>query len=221
MVSIVRWIAFGGSVFAGRAELQEGSNRRASCEPRRMRATRAVIRMVMCVLASLLSARAQETVSAEYQSKANFIAQFPNFIEWPETAFASPQAPFNVCVLGDYPFGTALAEATRRETFHNRKMGVRRARGIADVRGCQILFVSRSESSRYQPVLAAVHNAGVLTVGETPEFLGAGGAVSFSYDQRGLQFEVNLSATKDARLAMSSRLLSLARRVVNRVEATG
>src|ERR1035438_8916413 len=147
--------------------------------------------MVMCVLVSLTSTGAQGTTSAEYQIKANFLSQFPNFIEWPETAFPSPQALFAVCVIGDFSFGTALAEATQHEAFHNRKISVRRVRKIADMRGCQILFVSRSESSRYAPVLAAVRNSEVLTVGETPEFLVTGGAINFFYDQHGLQFEVN------------------------------
>jgi hypothetical protein len=180
-----------------------------------MRAVSAVVWAVM----SVAGASGQTSASGEYQSKANFISQFPNFIEWPDTAFASPRVPFSVCVFGDFSFGTALAEATRRETFHNRKIDVRWVRKVAHVRGCQILFVSRSESRRYAQVLAAVHNEEILTVGETPEFLGAGGAISFSYDKETLQFEVNLDATKDARLGMSSRLLALARRVVNRPKA--
>jgi YfiR/HmsC-like len=177
------------------------------------------MRAGMCALLSAMSIGAQGTASPEYQSKAKSLSQFPNFIEWPETAFATPQAPFAVCVWGDFSFGAALAEATQRETFHNRKIEVRWLRKIADAHACQILFVSRSESSRYAAVLAAVHNAEVLTVGETPEFLAAGGAINFFYDQNRLQFEVNLTAATDARLVMSSQLLSLARRVVHRGEA--
>jgi hypothetical protein len=42
--------------------------------------------------------------------------------------------------------------------------------------------------------------------------------MSFSYPNESLQFEVNLLAATDAHLRMSSRLLALARRVVNKPE---
>jgi hypothetical protein len=59
----------------------------------------------------------------------------------------------------------------------------------------------------------------VLTVGETPEFLAAGGILSFSSQQGAIQFDVNLEAANKARLKISSRLLALARHIVNDAEA--
>jgi hypothetical protein len=161
----------------------------------------------------------QETVSSEYQSKAAFLSQFPNFIEWPDGVFSGPQSPFAICVFGNFSFGTTLAEATRSEMFHGRRLEVRWIRKIPEVRKCQILFVSRSEATRYVQVLAAVANERVLTVGETADFLKVGGAVCFSFERETLQFEVNLAAASGAGLKVSSRLLSLARRVVSSPEA--
>jgi hypothetical protein len=166
-----------------------------------------------------VSIAAQSLGSAEYHSKATFLSQFPNFIEWPESAFATAKNPFLICVFGDFAFGTSLAEATRGETFHGRKLEVRWVRKITEVRVCQILFVSQSEAGRYAPVLAAAGKGQILTVGETPDFLEAGGAVGFSFEQEALRFEVNLAAASGAGLKMSSRLLALARRVVNLPEA--
>jgi hypothetical protein len=42
--------------------------------------------------------KAQSSVAAEYRTKASFLATFPSFIEWPESAFSSAEAPFVVCV---------------------------------------------------------------------------------------------------------------------------
>jgi YfiR/HmsC-like len=162
----------------------------------------------------------QQSASVEYQDKATFLSQFPNFIEWPEGTFPAAKSSFLICVFGDFSFGTSLAEATHSETFHGRKVEVRWVRKIAEIRGCQILFVSRSETQRYTQVLGATANAQVLTVGETADFLKAGGAVCFSFDGETLQFEVNLAAASGAGLKMSSRLLALARRVVNVPEPT-
>jgi hypothetical protein len=57
--------------------------------------------------------------------------------------------------------------------------------------------------------------ASVLTRGETPDFVAAGGMLTMLLGSgTNVQFEVNLDATDKARLKISARLLSLARRVV-------
>jgi hypothetical protein len=173
----------------------------------------------MRVVACAVTIQAQSSASTEYQDKATFLSQFPNFIEWPDNVFSTARSPFYICVFGDFKFGTSLAEATRGETFHGRKIEVRWLRKMPEVRTCQILFISRSEADRYGQVLAATANTQVLTVGETSDFLKAGGAVGFSFDQETLRFEVNLAAASGAGLKVSSRLLALARRVVNLPEA--
>jgi hypothetical protein len=165
-----------------------------------------------------LGGGAQYEEAGGYPHKATFLAQFPNFIEWPDSAFAGPKSSFLICVFGDFNFGTSLAQATAKSSFHGRKLEVRWVRKMPDVRACQILFVSQSEVGRYGQVLGAARNAGILTVGETPHFLEAGGAICFSYDADILRFEVNLAATKEAGLTISARLLALAKRVWERPE---
>lgn len=161
-----------------------------------------------------------QAVPAEYRAKARFLTTFPSFIDWPENAFLSPQAPFLVCVLGDYRFGTALAESAQSASPHGRRVEVRWVRRDREARNCQILFVGESEAKKYAGILQAIHGRGILTVGETTDFLSAGGMLSFSFQNGTLQFDVNLAATNQARLRVSSRLLVLARRVLNNPEST-
>lgn len=160
------------------------------------------------------SAAAQNSLPREFRSKANFLTNFPSFVEWPESTFASPQAPVTICVSGDFSFGTVLAEAARGASPHGRRIEIRWARKNEDLRTCQIIFVSRSESKRYSKLLEAISRDGVLTVGESPDFLAAGGMITFDFQGEILQFEVNLQAAQSAHLKISSRLLALARRVV-------
>jgi hypothetical protein len=159
---------------------------------------------------------AQESTVAEYRSKAHFLATFPSFVDWPESVFPSTESPFLICVRGDFSFGTSLAERTRGASPHGRRVDVKWVHKDQELRGCHVLFVSRSESKHYAKLLQAVEGAGVLTVGETPDFLAAGGIISFAVEREALQFEINLVAADNARLKISSRLLVLARRVVNR-----
>ena len=166
-----------------------------------------------------LALTAQTSTSAEYLAKANFLATFPSFIDWPDSAFLSPQASIVLCVRGDFAFGTSLAVLTRGISVHGRSLEVRWVRKDADLRSCHIVFVSRSESKRYGKLLQFLDGASILTVGETPDFLAAGGAVAFSLRGETLQFEVNLPQANRSHLRISSQLLALARRVVTSVEA--
>lgn len=175
--------------------------------------------IILILLLGPCALNAQTTVAPEYRTKASFLATFPSFIDWPDTAFSSVQAPFLVCVLGDYRFGTVLAELSRTTSPHGRRVEVRWVHKDQELHSCHILFVSYSEAKRYAKVLQIVQGTGVLTVGETPDFLAAGGMLSFSFQNDSLQFEVNLAATNEAHLRVSSRLLALARRVVNNPES--
>ena len=104
-------------------------------------------------------------------------------------------------------------------TVHSRRIEIRWVRKEQELHSCQILFVSRSEQKRYSRVLDVVRGQSVLTVGETPEFLDAGGIVNFTMQQEALQFDVNLEGANKVHLRISSQMLALARRVVNKTEA--
>ena len=161
----------------------------------------------------------QGDTGTEYRNKANFLVRFLDFVEWPDSAFLSSQAPFVVCVRGDFLFGTSLAEIARGSSPQGKHVDVRWIHEDQKLRGCHIVFVSRSESKRYAKILQAVAGADVLTIGETPDFLNAGGAMSFTGQSnaagnQALQFEVNLEAATSAHLRISSKLLAVARRVV-------
>jgi hypothetical protein len=174
--------------------------------------------MTLSFLFLPLPIQAQTPPLPEYHAKAHFLSKFPIFVEWPEDALPIAHAPFLICVFGDFSFGTLLAEKTRGTAIHKRRVEIRWVRKHQELQPCQILFVSRSEQKRYSQVLEAVRGQGVLTVGETAEFLDAGGIVSFTMQQEVLHFDVNLDGASKARLKISSQMLALARRVVNTPE---
>lgn len=165
-------------------------------------------------LPGLFSTSAQQFGKSEYREKANFLAAFPKFIDWPSEAFRSQEAPISICVFGDFNFGTSLAENTRGITIRGRRLEVRWLREPQLLRTCHILFVSHSEAKQYAKILKVIEGANVLTVGETPDFLARGGAIGFLFEEDRLEFEVNIDAATDAHLRISSNMLALARHVI-------
>ena len=178
----------------------------------------------LAILAAFLLANpsrvaAGQLAQNEYRLKANFLAMSPSFVEWPVDAVTSSRGTFALCVYGDFFFGTTLAEMARASKVQGRRIEVKWIKKEGDLRACNLLFVSRSEQKHYESVTQAVRGTSILTIGETPEFLDAGGMVSLVMEGSKLQFDVNLGAAERAHLKMSSRLLALARHVIGTAQA--
>lgn len=166
-----------------------------------------------------LSVMAAPQHSEEYQAKAKFLANAPSFVEWPASAFQTSGASLLICVHGDFPFGTTLAELTRGSLVRGRRLEIKWVRAEQDLPSCRVVFVTRSAAKRYARVLQVLKDSGSLTIGEDPEFLKTGGMVSLVPSERGLTFDVNLDAVHESGLKISSQLLSLARHVFRGTES--
>src|SRR5438270_3858497 len=110
--------------------------------------------LLACLSAWLaLPSSAQQSTAPEYRSKANFLATFPSFVDWPNAAFSSEQSPFVICVRGDFSFVTSLAALARSSSPHGRRVEVGWVHKDMELRNCQIVFISRSEAKRYPKLL--------------------------------------------------------------------
>lgn len=149
----------------------------------------------------------------EYEVKAAFLLNFARFVEWPAD---KASGPFVVAVLGHDPFGPALDRAFEGSGIAGRPWEVRRAARLEDVARSQILFVSRSEESRLEAILAALRVTPVLTVSDIPGFAERRGMIGFRVEERRVRFDINPVPASESRLRISSQLLKLARIVSSR-----
>jgi len=153
---------------------------------------------------------AQSKATNEYEIKAAFLYDFAKFVEWPSSAFSDPKQPFGICVFGRDPFGHALEDALLDKTIGDHPVILGRAKQISDLVGCQIVFISGTESPRLPEILSRSRRHGALLVGETEGFAAAGGVVQFVLDQNRVRFAINPDAADRAGLKISSKLLALA-----------
>lgn len=149
--------------------------------------------------------------SREYQVKAAFIYNFTQFVEWPADSFADADAPLIVAVVGDDPFGGALQQAFAGKLVGTRRVVVRNLATVDQIGPCQLLFVPASQAASLPTILKRLNGAPTLTVGESDGFTADGGGICFYTENNKLRFEVNLDASEQARLKISSKLLKLAR----------
>jgi hypothetical protein len=177
-----------------------------------LRTTRIRLALLLALLASvpLQLAQPQLATRQEYALKAVFLYNFCRFIEWPDQAFATPDAPIVIGVIGQDPFGLLLEETVRGERLRGRTIVIERYRRAADARDAHLLFVSGSESGRTGEILAAVAGRSIVTVGETEEFLDRGGMIALTAAQDRVRLRINPNRLRAESLVASSKLLRVA-----------
>jgi len=153
---------------------------------------------------------AQEVSPSEYQIKAAFLYNFAKFVEWPTQAFAGPDSPIVIGVLGKNVFGDNLARTIRNKVINDHPFEFKEYRSVKEATNCHILFISASEKEHLPKILKALRGASVLTVSETDQFIEMGGMINFVIEDNRIHFQINDDAARRAGLKISSKLLSLA-----------
>jgi hypothetical protein len=172
----------------------------------------------LAVLVSLLwggERMGAQSTDQEYQVKAAFLFHFTQLVDWPDDALAGSSDSVFLCTLEPDPFQGALEGIVAGKAIGNRILKVRHLKRPEELAGCQVLFLGKAQGKRIPGLLADLHSTPVLTVGETPGFLEAGGMIGFVLEENKVRFRINLEAAKSARLKIGSRLLILAQAVIS------
>lgn len=166
-----------------------------------------------CALALALllpaPAQAQAQSAAEFAAKAAFIYNIALF-----STFPNPDAPLvKLCILGRDPFGKLLAALEGKPLGEARMtIGYPRSGGEA-LKQCQIVFVSASENDSVALLAQSAHQQGVLTVSDAKGAARLGIMVELDVEDKRIAFEFNAEAARAAHIALSSKVLRLARAV--------
>jgi len=161
-----------------------------------------VIWALGCLLFSQLPYAQDSTV--EYKVKAAYIYNFTKFVTWVDDSSET----FNLCILGDDPFGDLIDPIEQRSVM-GRPIKLFRLDSLKSIKinpHCHILFVSSSIEGA--PAAKDVDNT--LVVGESKGFINGGGMVGFDNAQGKIKFQINLNAIKQSGLKVSAKLLEVA-----------
>lgn len=161
---------------------------------------------------STLNAQAAE--ASEDKVKAVYLYKFLSYVEWPESAFAGPSAPYQIGVLGDDPVASELSRITVGKTVNNRPITSRRIAYGEPLADIQVLFIGRGERARQTGLLRQLRSRPVLTVTETDGALDEGSILNFRVADSRMRFEASVDAAEQAGLKLNARLLGVAVNVV-------
>ena len=160
----------------------------------------------LLLLVSLLLSQSSWAGSiSEYEMKATYLYNFAVFTEWPKNEGDT----FNLCILGQDNFGTAL-NRIEGKMVHGRRLFVARLNSLSAIRRCDLLYITDRESNRLGSIFSELGDTPVLTVSEAGGS-NASAAISLALEGQRLVFDINVLRARNARLSISSKLLQLAR----------
>lgn len=174
------------------------------------------MRAGVCLVAALAlpGTPASQTAQPEYEIKARFLLQFPEFISWPPgCGLRDPSQPFIILVLGDSPFGSALDQAAAGRKVQGHPVEIRYSSDLAAIEGCHMVFICASEKRRLDTILTRTAARPVLTVADTEGAAGRGAMINLVIESNLPRFNINRASARVAGLSLSAQLLGLARKV--------
>lgn len=163
-------------------------------------------------LAHLAPAFAQDEL--ETAIKATYLYKFAPFVEWPEQSGAGdldqPET-FDICVVGDDPFGDVLDEAVADQRVRSQPVRIRRFPTVkGGAAGCEIMYVAGSEIQSVDEALAEVASRPTLTITDGDRASKSHGIIHFVEQGGRIRFRIDDVMAGESGLVISSKLLDLA-----------
>jgi hypothetical protein len=155
----------------------------------------------------------------EARVKAEFLERFCRFVDWPAAAFAAPDDPFELTVLGQGSVFPFLEQVARSQTVKNRRLQVHRVDRPEQVALAHVVWISADAMASLDAVLDRTRGRPILTVSDTPGAAERGVLINLRRDGPYVRFDINLAEVQASGLRFSSKLLRLGRIVGPDVEA--
>lgn len=150
---------------------------------------------------------ASDDYSVEYKIKAGYLYNFTKFVTWPE----DKDKNFNLCILGDDPFGDLINPIEQRSAF-GRSIKLFRLDSLEKGLHCHLLFASSSINTNLfkKNILITQDFDKTLTVGDGKGFASQGGMIGFVNRDGKIKLQINLAAIRQSGLKVSAKLLEVA-----------
>ncbi len=156
---------------------------------------------------------AQPLTAGEDEVKAAFLYRFGSFVEWPPEAFPDDAGPFVMAIAGADAVATHLETLTAERTMNGRVVVVRRIERGEDVGQAHVLFIGSDARRALGSLVTAVVGSPVLVVSEIEDGVSQGSMIDLVVESDRVRFDVAPDSAVAQGLKISSRVLSIARRV--------
>ncbi|MBI4984377.1 MAG: YfiR family protein [Rhodocyclales bacterium] len=167
--------------------------------------------LVALALLGTDAAQAVPELAAAAQVKAAVIYNLLLFIDWPRESAADD---FRLCLFEGGALAAAL-ETFADKPIHGRRLALRLVGNAPDdLRACSATAVEGGNPAALARAGAAAKTQPLLVIGEGTTAIDRGAMIGLATAGSRIVFDIDLAALRRARLGASSKLLRLARQVV-------
>lgn len=149
----------------------------------------------------------------ETSIKAEFIYQFLSYVEWPEGKLAQ-ETPITIGVLGAEQIARELRQIAAEHTVDGHPVQVKVLTRNTPLDGVHVLFIGAAAAKTQSDLASKALAGSVVTVTENNDTTPEGCVINLVMVEGRVRFDVSLPAAQRAGVKLSSRLLSVARVVV-------
>lgn len=165
------------------------------------------------VLAVLFPVSLQAQQTRETSVKAAVLYNLMLFIHWPESALAEARY-FRICLLDDKGLASALQTYEGRKV-HGLPLQIQQSTGTPDdLRSCHAVMVELGNPTALARTAIIARTQPLLVVAEGAGVVDKGAMVGLNTDSGRVTFDIDLMALRRSHLNASSKLLNLAKRVI-------
>ena len=148
----------------------------------------------------------------EGESKAVFLSRIRHYTKWPEEKTAIDSAKFVIGIFGENrELEDLLRKLVKAQSPDGSAPTVKRVDAADDVKKCHVVFISRNETAHWLEVSKGLSATGILTVGESKDFVDQGLILNIIPAKQQVKLEISLKNAKGAGVSFEPTLLRLAR----------
>ncbi len=163
------------------------------------------------VVFSTLCTYAQDTKHTEYQIKSAFIYNFAKFVYWPDESDGNT---LTLYVIGKASFCKDL-DTIEGKIIRGKTLQIKRIKSLRNIKDGDLLFITSAEKHNLENIINSIRSLSILTIGDTEGFAERGVMINLYIEEERVCFEINVEASSQAGLEISSKLLKLARIVTS------
>ena len=178
------------------------------------RYTISATRRLLCLLLLIsmfmsLPLNLQAQMLNEDTLKANYLIGFVDFLHWDR----EDKNPIVIGLIGDSNLEREIQNLVekKRASGSSRNFRIVVIQDVAEpLDSVDVLFLAEGTQAIWDNVIPTARDLGILTVGDATGFLESGGLIEFVIRKNRLRFALNLEASDDYRIGLSSKLARLA-----------
>lgn len=167
----------------------------------------AIASMACSINATATAASVSDTPAGQ-KTMSRFMESLARYITWPDNSFASPDAPYKYCMLGENSITTALNERLGDKKIKKRGFEIIQldAGAVEESKSCHVVYIAAKQAEEIPPIINALSGFPVLTTGDFDKFAARGGMVGFVGEGKKVALHINKKRLETGNLKASSKL---------------